>query len=100
VDTPQKLLAACRPVHCCRCGRPIQCGASTSTRDRALSSRAGSRGGRDDLMEYREETIARLRAKLGREPTADEIKATRDALFRQAYASMMLIDMLLCDEAK
>jgi hypothetical protein len=51
-------------------------------------------------MPNREETITRLRVKLGREPSDEEIKATRDALFRQAYASMMLIDMLLRDEAK
>jgi hypothetical protein len=66
-------------------------------RARSTCSAVGERsgGGGDDLMEDHEETIARLCVKLGREPTADEIKVERDALFRQAYATMMLIDMLL-----
>jgi len=51
-------------------------------------------------MEYREETIARLRAKLSREPCDEEIKVERDRLWRLQLSGMMLTDILLRDEAK
>jgi len=38
-------------------------------------------------MEYREETIAKLRAKLGREPSDEEISAKRDRLWRLQLSS-------------
>jgi hypothetical protein len=52
------------------------------------------------MAEYRGETISRLRLQLGREPTADEIRAARDEVIRRAYAGMALTEMLLGDEAK
>jgi hypothetical protein len=51
-------------------------------------------------MEYREETIARLRAHLGREPTDAEIKATRDALWRRIYADMAMSAACFRDEVR
>jgi hypothetical protein len=50
-------------------------------------------------MEDREETIARLRQRLGREPTDEEISETRNALIRQRYAAMALAAMSFQDEA-
>ena len=52
------------------------------------------------MAESREETISGLRVKLGREPTADEIRAARDEVIRRAYAGMALTEILLRDEAK
>ena len=51
-------------------------------------------------MEYPEQTITKLRKQLGRDPTAEEVKAERDALWKKQYGSMMLTDVLLRDEAK
>jgi hypothetical protein len=51
-------------------------------------------------MEYREQTIARLTRELGREPTAEEIKAARDAIIRQRYADMAVSAILLRDETE
>ncbi|MEH2561723.1 hypothetical protein [Bradyrhizobium sp. AZCC 2289] len=52
------------------------------------------------MAETREETIATLRMRLGREPTEDEIRAARDEVIRRAYAAMAVTDMLLRDEAE
>ena len=50
-------------------------------------------------MENREETIARLRQRLGREPTDEEISEARNALIRQRYADMALTATFFEDEA-
>jgi hypothetical protein len=49
-------------------------------------------------VEYKEETIAKLRARLGREPTEAEIKEARDALWRKTYANMLISAVLLRDD--
>src|SRR5262245_17311623 len=51
-------------------------------------------------MKYPEETMAKLRKRLGREPTAEEIKAERDKSTRRAYADMALSALTLQDEAE
>jgi hypothetical protein len=50
------------------------------------------------MAETAAETIEKLRIRLGREPTADEIKAARDEVIRRAYATMMVTDVLLRDD--
>jgi len=50
-------------------------------------------------MESKEETIVKLRERLGREPTEDEINEARNALIRQRYADMALTAVLFEDEA-
>ncbi len=49
-------------------------------------------------MEYREETITRLRAKLGCEPSDEEIKVERDRQWRLQLSGLTLTDLLLRDE--
>jgi hypothetical protein len=49
-------------------------------------------------MEYRHETVARLRKALGREPTDDEVKADRDAQWRKQLQHMMWTDLMFRDE--
>jgi hypothetical protein len=49
-------------------------------------------------METRDETIARLRQKLGREPTEIEIKAGRDNEWRKLYADMAVSAATLADD--
>jgi hypothetical protein len=49
----------------------------------------------EELMEDQEETIAKLRDRLGREPMTEEIKAERDRLIRGAYASMAVAAVTL-----
>src|SRR5262245_4797045 len=49
-------------------------------------------------MEYREETVARLRKQLGREPTEEEIKAERDRRWRLQLNDMAITAMLFKDE--
>jgi hypothetical protein len=49
-------------------------------------------------MEYHEETVTKLRTKLGREATPEEIKTERDRLWRLQLSSMMLTDLMLRDE--
>ena len=49
-------------------------------------------------MEYREETVARLREQLGREPTEEEIKAERDRRWRLQLNDMAITAMLFKDE--
>jgi hypothetical protein len=51
-------------------------------------------------MEYLEETLARLRERLVREPTAEEVKAERDAQWRRQLEAMMWTDLMLRDEAE
>ena len=51
-------------------------------------------------MEYMHETAGKLRERLGREPTADEIKAERDRLIRLAYSDMAMSASMFEDEAK
>ncbi|MGO4514014.1 hypothetical protein AB4Z51_44385 [Bradyrhizobium sp. 2TAF36] len=51
-------------------------------------------------IELKEETIAKLRAKLGREPTEDETRSARNELIRRAYAAMATTDLLMRDEAE
>jgi hypothetical protein len=41
-------------------------------------------------MDYKSETIVRLREKLGREPTEAEIEAERERSIKRAYADMAL----------
>jgi hypothetical protein len=48
-------------------------------------------------MEYREQIVARLRERLGREPTTEETKAERDRLIRLAYADMAVAAVTLHD---
>jgi hypothetical protein len=50
-------------------------------------------------MESKEETIVKLRGRLGREPTEDEINEARNALMRQRYADMALTAVLFKDES-
>jgi hypothetical protein len=52
------------------------------------------------MAETREETIVKLRKRLGREPTEDEVRAARDEVIRRAYAAMAVAEMLLRDEAE
>ena len=61
---------------------------------------AGAGGTKEMAMEYVEQTVARLRERLGREPTAEEVKAERDARWKMQYASMLVTDALLRDEAE
>src|SRR5262249_39597760 len=49
-------------------------------------------------MEYLEETIDRLRKKLGRDPTDAEIKAERDRKWKLAYADMAFTAICFADE--
>jgi hypothetical protein len=51
------------------------------------------------MMGYEQEVVARLRARLGREPTPEEIKAERDRSIRREYADMALSAMTLEKEA-
>ncbi len=51
-------------------------------------------------IEPKEETIAKLGAKLGREPTDDEVRAARDELIRKQYAAMLATEMMLREEAE
>jgi hypothetical protein len=51
-------------------------------------------------MEYREETIIRLRKRLGREPTNEEVAAEREMLIKRAYADMAATAIMLQDEAR
>jgi hypothetical protein len=52
------------------------------------------------MAESRDETIIKLRTRLCREPTEDELRAARDEVIRRAYAGMAVTEMLLGDEAK
>jgi hypothetical protein len=49
-------------------------------------------------METRDETIATLRRKLGREPSEDEIKAARENEWRKRYADMAVSAATLADD--
>ena len=49
-------------------------------------------------METRDDTIARLREKLGREPTEAEIDAQRELLIKRAYAEMAMTALCFEDE--
>ncbi|MBR0689871.1 hypothetical protein JQ594_28440 [Bradyrhizobium manausense] len=50
--------------------------------------------------ETRDETIAKLRARFGREPTDDEIRTGRNEAIRRAYAAMAVTEMMLRDEVE
>jgi hypothetical protein len=50
------------------------------------------------MAETRDETIARLREKLGREPTNDEIATAQEAVIRRAYAHMAMTAAMFLDE--
>jgi hypothetical protein len=50
------------------------------------------------MAETRDETIARLRERLGREPTNDEIATAREAVIRRAYAHMAMTAAMFLDE--
>jgi hypothetical protein len=52
------------------------------------------------MAESRDETIIKLRTRLCREPTDDELRAARDDVIRRAYAGMAVTEMLLGNEAK
>ena len=52
------------------------------------------------MAESRDETIIKLRTRLCREPTDDELRAARDEVIRRAYAGMAVTEMLLGNEAK
>jgi hypothetical protein len=49
-------------------------------------------------MESKEQTIVKLRERLGREPTEVEINEARNALIRQRYADMALTAVLFENE--
>lgn len=51
-------------------------------------------------IELKEETLAKLRKQLGREPTEPEVRAARDELLRRHYAAMLATEMMLRDEAE
>jgi hypothetical protein len=51
------------------------------------------------MGETRDETVGRLRKKLGREPTKEEIEAAREEVIRRAYADMALAAMSLLEES-
>lgn len=68
--------------------RQTKCLAQSSkscTQDEATNNRNQSTGGE---MELRETAIDRLRKRLGRDPTEEEIKAERDRKWRFALADM------------
>jgi hypothetical protein len=50
-------------------------------------------------IEPKEETLAKLRLQLGREPTEAEARAARDELLRRHYAAMLGTEMMLREEA-
>ncbi|KRQ17664.1 hypothetical protein [Bradyrhizobium manausense] len=50
-------------------------------------------------IELKQETLAKLRNQLGREPTDAEVRAARDELLRRHYAAMLTTEMMLRDEA-
>ena len=54
--------------------------------------------GDDEMAESRDETVAQLRKKLGREPTNDEIATAREAVIRRAYADMAMTAAMFLDE--
>ncbi|MHC2664574.1 hypothetical protein ACMA5K_33960 [Bradyrhizobium diazoefficiens] len=51
-------------------------------------------------IELKEDTLAKLRQQLGREPTEAEVRAARDELLRRHYATMLATEMMMRDEAE
>jgi hypothetical protein len=70
----------------------VQTNVKHAIEERAAGTTEGSR------WNTKEETIAKLRERLGREPTEAEINTARNALIRQVYAGMALTAVLFRDD--